>query len=150
MEVYIISILILSTLAFIFALGWTPMLTHFLYKYKVGKQIRNNGNTPIFSKMHAHKSGTPTMGGVLIWVTLLIFLVVFYYLDSFTQNEVWSWLNFFSREETLLPLGVLLATALVGLVDDWLDVRGKGVWGGGGLNMKYRLLIYTIVDKIKR
>ena len=148
MEVYIISILILSTLAFIFALGWTPMLTHFLYKYKVGKQIRNNGNTPIFSKMHAHKSGTPTMGGVLIWVTLLIFLVVFYYLDSFTQNEVWSWLNFFSREETLLPLGVLLATALVGLVDDWLDVRGKGVWGGGGLNMKYRLLIYTLIAAV--
>ena len=144
-EIHIISILILSTLAFIFTLGWTPLLTHFLYKYRLGKQIRNSGETPIFTKLHAHKSGTPTMGGLLIWVTLLLFIVVFYYLDAFTSNQAWQVLNFFSREETLLPLGVLVATALVGLLDDWLDVRGKGVWGGGGLNMKHRLVIYTLI-----
>jgi phospho-N-acetylmuramoyl-pentapeptide-transferase len=144
-EIYIVSILLLSTLAFIFTLGWTPLLTHFLYKYKIGKQIRSGGDTPIFSKLHAHKSGTPTMGGLLIWVTLLIFIAFFYYLDLFTSNFVLEKLNFFSRKETLLPLGALVATALVGLVDDWLDVRGKGVWGGGGLNMKHRLLIYTLI-----
>jgi phospho-N-acetylmuramoyl-pentapeptide-transferase len=144
-EVYIIVILILSTLAFIFTLGWTPFLTHFLYKHKIGKQIRNGGDTPVFSKLHAHKSGTPTMGGLLIWVTLLIFIAFFYYLDLFTSNFALERLNFFSRGETLLPLGALVATALVGLLDDWLDVRGKGVLGGGGLNMKHRLLIYTFI-----
>ncbi len=144
-DVYIISILLLSTLAFIFTLGWTPFLTHFLYKHKIGKQIRDNGETPVFSKLHAHKSGTPTMGGILIWATLLVFIVFFYYFDLFTSHPALETLNFFSRKETLLPLGALLATALVGIVDDWLDVRGKGVWGGGGLNMKHRLLIYTFI-----
>jgi phospho-N-acetylmuramoyl-pentapeptide-transferase len=147
-EVYIIVILLLSTLAFIFTLAWTPFLTHFLYKHKLGKQIRNSGDTPVFSKLHAHKSGTPTMGGLLIWGTLLIFIVLFYYLDVFTSNFVFEHLNFFSRKETLLPLGALVATALAGLVDDWLDVRGKGVWGGGGLNMKHRLLIYTFIASV--
>lgn len=145
MEIHIISILFLSTLAFIFTLGWTPLLTHFLYKYRVGKQIRNNGNTPIFSKLHAHKAGTPTMGGILMWATLLAVIVFFYYLSVFISSPVVEELNFLSRKETLLPLGVLIATALVGLADDWLDVRGKGVFGGGGLNMKHRLLIYTFI-----
>jgi len=45
----------------------------------------------------------------------------------------------------LMPLGVLVATALVGLFDDWLDVRRKGVLGGGGLTIKHRLLIYTLI-----
>jgi phospho-N-acetylmuramoyl-pentapeptide-transferase len=34
------------------------------------------------------------------------------------------------------------------LVDDWLDVRGKGVLGGGGLKMRHRLLIYTAIALI--
>jgi phospho-N-acetylmuramoyl-pentapeptide-transferase len=38
-----------------------------------------------------------------------------------------------------------VATALVGLLDDWLDVRGRGVFGGGGLTIKHRLLIYAII-----
>src|SRR6056297_40783 len=143
---YIIKVLFLTIAAFIFTVAWTPLLTHFLYKYKLGKKIRNNGNTPIFSKLHAHKAGTPTMGGVLIWVTALIFILFFYYLAKIFPNcEFLECLSFFSRKETLLPLGVLVATALVGLFDDWLDVRGKGVMGGGGLNMKHRFLIYAAI-----
>lgn len=141
----VIKILFLSASAFIFTIAWTPLLTHFLYKYKIGKQIRNNGATPIFSKMHQHKSGTPTMGGILIWLTTLIFILFFYYAAKFFPFAVFKNFNFLSRSQTLLPLGVLVATALVGLFDDWLDVRGKGVFGGGGLGIKYRLVIYTII-----
>lgn len=150
MEIFVVvKILFLSTLAFIFTVLWTPLLTHFLYKYKLGKKIRENGNTPVFSKLHAHKAGTPTMGGVLIWVTVLIFSLLFFYLAKFfPQNDILQNLNFLSRGETLLPLGALVATALVGLFDDWLDVRGKGVSGGGGLNMKHRLLIYTLISLV--
>jgi len=72
MEFQIIKILFLSTFAFVFTVLWTPILTNFLYKYKLGKKIRNSGNTPIFSQLHAHKEGTPTMGGILIWGTLFI------------------------------------------------------------------------------
>lgn len=147
-DFYIIKILFLTGLAFIFTMAWTPLFTHFLYKYKLGKSIRNSGNTPIFSKLHQHKAGTPTMGGILIWVTVLIFSLLFFYLGQFFPNSIFKSLNFLSREQTLLPLGALVATALIGLFDDWLDIKGAGVKGGGGLNMAHRFGIYAIVALI--
>jgi len=147
-DFYIIKILLLSASAFIFAILWTPLLTHYLYKYKMGKQIRANGSTPVYTKLHAHKSGTPTMGGILIWLTVLIFALVFFYLPKIFPLEIFERLNFLSRSQTLLPLGALVATALIGLFDDWLDVRGKGILGGGGLKVRHRLLIYTVIAAI--
>ncbi|MFH0956183.1 MAG: phospho-N-acetylmuramoyl-pentapeptide-transferase [Candidatus Falkowbacteria bacterium] len=147
-DFYIIKILFLTALAFMVAISWTPLLTHYLYKYNLGKKIRANGSTPIYTKMHAHKDGTPTMGGILIWLTVLILAVMFYYLPKVFSADIFNYLNFLSRRETLLPLGVLVATALVGLVDDWLDVRGKGILGGGGLKVRHRLLIYTIIAAV--
>jgi phospho-N-acetylmuramoyl-pentapeptide-transferase len=143
LELQIVRILILSSLSFVFAFLCTPILTHFLYKYKLGKQIRNTGATPIFSSLHAHKTGTPTMGGVLIWVTLLVFIILFSSLGKFFPSA--SWLNFFSRAETLLPLGIFILSAIIGLIDDWLDICGKGK---GGLRMKHRLLIYAVIAAI--
>lgn len=148
MQREIIIILLLSSAAFIFALLWTPLWTKVLYKYKLGKTIRNSGATPIFSKLHAAKSGTPTMGGVLIWVTVLVFAIIFYYLSKFLPYNIFKELNFLTRTETWLPLGCLVASALVGLFDDWLDVRGKGTAGGGGLRMLHRLMIYTAIALI--
>ncbi len=139
-ELQLVRILLLTSLSFILAFACTPILTHFLYKYKMGKQIRNNGNTPIFTALHLHKAGTPTMGGILIWGTLLI-LIAFFYLAGLIFPGL-SPLNFFSRSETLLPLAILIFSALVGLFDDWLDIRGQGK---GGLRMKHRLLIYTAI-----
>lgn len=144
-EFYIIKILFFSVLAFIFTMCLAPVLTHYLYKYKLGKQIRNSGETPIFSQLHAHKVGTPTMGGVLIWGTVLFFILLFSVLGRLIPWNVLTHLNFFSRSETLLPLTALIISALIGLVDDWLDVRGKGVLGGGGLKLRHRLLIYTLI-----
>lgn len=147
-DFYTIKIILLSTSAFIFAGLVTPLLSNFLYKHRLGKKIRNSGNTPIFSELHAHKEGTPTMGGILIWGTVLFFALFFYLLSNIFPLEAFKNLNFLTRSETLLPLGALVASALIGLVDDWLDVRGKGVLGGGGLKMKHRLLIYTVIALI--
>jgi phospho-N-acetylmuramoyl-pentapeptide-transferase len=144
-EFYIIKILFFLVSVFIFAVMAAPALTHFLYKYKLGKKIRNSGETPIFTELHAHKAGTPTMGGVLIWGSVLVFILVFYFLDLFFPGSLISHLNFLSRSETLLPLGALLITAGIGLFDDWLDVSGKGVLGGGGLQLRHRLLLYTLI-----
>lgn len=144
-EFYIIKVLFLTALAFIFAILWTPLLTHYLYKYNFGKKIRSNGKTPVYTKMHAHKNGTPTMGGILIWLTVLILAVAFYYLPKIFSADIFNYLNFLSRRETLLPLGALVATALIGLIDDWLDVSGKGILAGGGLRVRHRLLIYALI-----
>ena len=140
-----IKILLLAMAAFLFAGFMTPLLTNFLYKHKLGKKIRNSGETPIFSKLHAAKEGTPTMGGVLIWGTVLVFIIGLYVAAQIFDYEIIRNLNFLTRSETLLPLGALVASALIGLVDDWLDVRGRGVLGGGGLKMRHRLLIYAAI-----
>lgn len=141
---YIIKIFILTTLAFVMAILWTPLLTHFLYKYKLGKQIRDNDSAPIFSELHKKKSGTPTMGGVLIWGTTLFLALLFFYLSQFTNISFFKDLNFLTRPQTLLPLGALVASALVGLVDDWFNVRKIGPCGGG-LKVRHRLMIYTLI-----
>ncbi len=141
---YLAKILLLSTLAFVFTIAWTPLLTHFLYKYKMGKKIRSNGATPIFTKLHNKKNGTPTMGGMLVWVTVLVFAVLFFYLSKLPV-DLFQNLNFLTRSQTLLPLGALVVTALIGLFDDWLDITGKGIWGGGGLKVRDRLLFYTLI-----
>lgn len=146
-DFYIIKILLLTTLAFIFTIAWTPLLTYFLYKYKLGKQIRDDNTTPLFTKMHIHKSGTPTMGGLLIWITVLIFSLVFFYLAKFLPWDIFRNLNFLSRAQTLLPLGCLVASALVGLVDDFLDVRRLG-HKKRGIKFSYKLIIYTVIALI--
>jgi phospho-N-acetylmuramoyl-pentapeptide-transferase len=140
----IIKIFFLTALAFIVTILWTPLLTHFMYKYKWGKKIRSAENAPIMSQMHNHKAGTPTMGGLLIWVTTLVFALIFFALAKWTDWEIFDRLNFLSRSQTLLPLGALVASALVGLIDDILNIKGIGP-NGGGLQMRYKLLIYTAI-----
>jgi hypothetical protein len=55
----------LAIMAFVLAMAFTPLLAHFLYKYKIGIKIKNKdvdgGELSYVSKMHAHKSGTPRM-----------------------------------------------------------------------------------------
>ena len=145
---HIARLIFLSTLAFGFSFLLTPLLTNFLYKHKLGKRIRNNGSTPVFSLLHAHKEGTPTMGGILVWFTVLCFSLFFYLASLWFPGSWLAPFNFLSRPETLLPLGVLIASALIGLVDDWLDVRGLGTKGGGGLKLRHRLLIYLAIALI--
>lgn len=145
MTAELVRIIFLSTVAFIFAVLVTPLLTHFLYKYKLGKQIRDASEAPIYAKMHAAKSGTPTMGGILVWGTTVIIIIVVALFAK--MSPVAAQFDFLSRAETLLPLGALVASALVGLVDDFFNIRKRGAHGGG-LRMRHRLLIYTVIALI--
>ena len=140
----VIKVFILTTLAFLIASAWMPFLLRLLQRAKMGKSIRNTGDTPIFSKLHAGKTGTPTMGGVLVWVTAVVLAIGFSLLARFTDIVLFDRLNFLTRQETLLPIGVLFATALVGLVDDWLNVRRIGA-SSGGFRIRYRLLMYSVI-----
>ncbi|MBI4133072.1 phospho-N-acetylmuramoyl-pentapeptide-transferase, partial [Candidatus Uhrbacteria bacterium] len=140
----LIKILILAAVAFIVTMAWTPLLTNVLYRYKLGKQIRDEAAAPIFSKLHAKKSGTPTMGGLLIWVTTLVLATIFAYVWLFAPESAIGRLNFLTRSQTLLPLGALVASALVGLLDDYYNVRRIGP-RGGGLRIRHRLAIYTAI-----
>lgn len=124
-------------------MAWTPALTHFLYKYRLGKQIRFDG-APIFNSLHQKKEGTPTLGGVLIWGTTLLLVVIFWLISKTGIDGLFDQVNFLSRNETFLPLGVLIASALVGMADDLLGIFRVGP-KGGGLKMRHRLLLYTTI-----
>lgn len=138
---YIASILGFASISFIFALAWTPALIHFLKKYRLGKQIRLK-NTPVFAKFHRKKEGTLTTGGILIWVTVLFITLLFWALAQIGQGTILEKLNFLTRGETLLPLGALVASALVGFGDDLMGIFKVGP-NGGGLKVRHRLLIYA-------
>lgn len=121
----------LALLAFIIAIAWTPILTNFLYKNKIGKRIRDSKDTPIFSKLHEKKNGTPTMGGILIWVTAAVLTLIFN----------------LERTATWLPLFCLVAVGVVGAIDDLWNVRGKGP-NGGGMRFRQKFILYTAIAAI--
>ncbi len=142
----VVRLLTLSTASFVIAILWTPALTHFLYKHKLGKRIRDAESAPIFSRLHAKKEGTPTMGGLLVWVTTAGVALAVAVLAWVFDGALADW-NFLSRSQTLLPLGALAASAIVGLVDDYWNVQRKGP-RGGGLQMRHRLAIYAAIAAV--
>ena len=61
----IMKILATGILSFLLAFVLTPLWTHILYRYKLGIKIKETGvqgdKLTFISKLHACKSGTPTM-----------------------------------------------------------------------------------------
>ncbi len=136
-----LKIWIIGTAAFVVAMAWTPLLTHFLYKYKIGVKIKEKsdvGEAPIYHNLHKNKVGTPTMGGALVWVTVLALMVFFYLIHPFFQAKIITRLDFLSRSQTWLPFFALITTALVGAFDDIFSVKGWGSNKGGGVRFLYR------------
>ncbi|MBU1348662.1 phospho-N-acetylmuramoyl-pentapeptide-transferase [Patescibacteria group bacterium] len=140
----ILKILVIAVLCFGIALVWTPWFIRWLKRHKMGKTIRDAASAPIAAKLHAAKAGTPTMGGVVIWVTVSAVILFFAGGCDWLHLDAACQLNFLSRGQTLLPLGALVAAALVGLVDDYFNIRRIGP-AGGGLRMRHRLLSYTLI-----
>jgi phospho-N-acetylmuramoyl-pentapeptide-transferase len=140
----VVRVFVTCVIGFTFAIGFTPFMAHFLYKYKIGKQIRAEGDTPLFTALHEKKRGTPTMGGLMIWMIVLFMALFFSALSSFTDIALFDSLNFLDRKETFLPLGLMVLAALVGMLDDLMGVFGIGP-KGGGLGMKDRMLLYLFV-----
>jgi phospho-N-acetylmuramoyl-pentapeptide-transferase len=145
MDLAFLKIFALAVTAFIVSVLLTPAWAGFLYRHKLGKSIRDAESAPIMAALHAKKAGTPTMGGVLIWGTVTIIALACAALA--TLVPAWSGLNFLSRSGTWLPLAVLLASAVVGLVDDYWNIRKMGP-AGGGLRMRHRLLLYTAIAAV--
>lgn len=146
-DILIISkILGVGAMSFFIAVLLTPVVTKFLLKYRLGKQIRQDANAPIFMELHGKKAGTPTMGGIIIWGAVLITILLIY-IFSLIFDGFWGNLNFLSRSQTLLPLGVLILSAVIGAIDDLMGIFKMGS-KGGGLHMRHRLLLYTAVAVI--
>lgn len=99
---YILGFTILgSILAFLIA----PLLTRVLFRFNVIKgakiELASLGS-------HAYKANTPVMGGLLIIISVAIITYLF------------NW----NRSFTWVPVGVMLISAVLGAIDDLLNVYG--------------------------
>src|SRR3989344_567749 len=108
-----IRILGLGTIAFIVALFITPTFLYLINRYKLSKNLRSKDLAPVFYSLHEKKIGTPTMGGVIIWVTTFLLALIFFILSQILPG-FWSYLNFVSRSETYLPIAAMLIAAILG------------------------------------
>ncbi len=128
---------ILSVLAFILAMALTPVYTFVAYRYKFWKRQRTASTTgevlTVFTKLHANKfkRNIPTMAG-MVFVLAIVIVTLLFNLD---------------RRETWLPLAALAGGALVGLIDDIINLRGKGS-GVAGLRSSLKFLMITAIGVI--
>ena len=154
LAINIIKIFILTVSASLIAVFFTPILTHFLYKYKLWrKEARTKTITgdeaPVFYGLHKEReTKVPRFGGVLIWGVTALVIFLFFGLSQISDNFWLQKLNFLSREQTWLPLFTLIAASIVGLSDDILQVFGKGKYVAGGMRFTRRLLIVILIGAI--
>lgn len=95
------ALLYAAAMAFIIAIAAGPLFIPVLKRLKFGQSIREEG-----PESHYIKAGTPTMGGVLILLGLIIPSLVFAG----------------SNPEVLLALFVTLGHGLIGFLDDFIKV----------------------------
>ena len=102
--------------ALLLALFLGPVVIRFLKRRQIGQSIREEG-----PRSHLAKAGTPTMGGVLILIAVLVATLLWMDLSN---RFVW------------IALGILAAMGAVGFADDYtklLRKRSLGLTGRGKL-----------------
>ena len=126
--------LLLSLAGFLFSMVLTPFYTHFAYKYKFWKKQKKttvDGKTlPVMTKLHAHKFKHvfPTMAGLIGVVSVTIV----------------TWIFNLDRGQTWLPLVGFLGGALVGVIDDVINIFGSGR-GAAGLRGPVKFFLISVV-----
>lgn len=151
----IIKIFTLTALTSALAVIFTPFLTNFLYKHKLWKKAPrrksiDNKEAPILYELHKEREvSVPRFGGILIWFIPFLIALIFLFLSQLFPQSFWlGKFNFFSRAQTWLPFFALVSAALIGLIDDILQVKGKGEYIAGGLTFWQRFLIVALIGLI--
>lgn len=145
----IVQVITPAALAFIIGVLFTPILTHYLYRFKVWKKtpgkVAITGEEAVeFNKLHKEgERKTPRMGGIVIWGSVFITTVALWLLGTFVGGETLEGLDFLSRNQTWIPFVALMIGSLVGLLNDFFDVTRTD---GKGLKLRFRLLIVSFVS----
>ncbi len=149
----IIKVILPAILTFGIGILITFPVSNFLYKHKLwkkksGKVDMRGEETPVYNKLYEKRDkGTPRMGGAIIWLSVLILVFVFWFLSRILPNEIFIRLDFLSRDQTWIPLAALFVGAIVGLLDDYLEIFStrniKNITGG--LSFKKRLLLTGMI-----
>ena len=115
----------LAMLSFIMTVIWGAPFLRVLRHFKIGKIIRveEPGH-------HNVKMGTPTMGGVLFVLPVLL-------LTGLLNAAALIGLNVTGRS-VLVPLIVMVGYAALGMLDDWEGIRGKR--RGEGMTIRAKFL----------
>ncbi len=163
----VFKIFSLAAVSLVLAVLWCPALTRYLYKNKLWKKEArrkaiSGEDAPIFNSLHKDREVTvPRFGGLLIWVTTVVIIFIFYVLGLIFDGFWFGNYNFLSRGQTWLPLFTLVAASVVGLLDDILVVFGssfkflkqktlelKGSYIGGGMSFKRRFIVVVLIGLI--
>ncbi len=118
------EILFALLLAFLFSVIAYPVFIRHVKKLQFGQQIREEGPA-----RHALKSGTPTMGGVVIIVSALVAAL-------FTVGLA---------KPFLVTLPVILGCGLLGFVDDYLKIVRKQSLGLKARSKLFGMLVIAAV-----
>lgn len=102
----------LGAIAFALTVIWGGPLLRILRYLGVGKQIRVEG-----PRSHQMKLGTPTMGGLMIVIPVLVMTLLLNTVPILGRTLL--------GRSVLLPLGVMLAYAGLGAIDDLLGLKGR-------------------------
>lgn len=102
--------LTLAAISFLVAVIWGAPLINLLRRWRIGKQVRVDGPAT-----HQMKVGTPTMGGLMILVPVLVITGVL------NLANLWG-LTLIGRS-ILVPMGVMAAYGVLGALDDLTGVR---------------------------
>src|SRR3989344_4279981 len=144
----VIKIFISAATSFFLGMMMTPLLPHYLYKYKAwkkapGKIALDGSNAQVYGSLHGEMEiKTPRMGGLIIWVSTAVTALIYILSASVFDTEFFARMNFISRSQTWLPLFAIIVGGLVGLSDDLLEIREKRESDrSGGLSLDKRLLI---------
>ena len=114
--------------AFLITVLLSPIFIPFLRRLKFGQSIREEG-----PKSHQKKTGTPTMGGVMILLAITLATLVMTF--KFSEPSF----------ETYLLLFVTLGFGLLGFLDDFIKVVMKR---NLGLTSKQKLLGQIVISII--
>jgi len=145
----IIKVLLPATASFAVGILLAPPLVHYLYKYRVwkktpGKTALDGSAAVEFAKLRTEaETSTPRMGGILIWTSATFVTVGIWLLARLVPVPLLEKLDFLSRSQTWIPLFALLAGALMGFVNDLLDIHPSGE---RGVRLRTRLLFVTFVS----
>lgn len=127
-------ILGLGVIAFAVSMLLTPIYTTFAFKYEWWKKPRTKTVTgtaaKVFTKLHAkkHERNIPTMAGLIFVASVAIVTLLFN----------------ISRDQTWLPLAAFMGAGLIGLIDDFVNVKGPDL-GVAGLSSKLKLFLTSAV-----
>ena len=122
----------LAMFSFVMTVIWGTPLLRMLRHFKVGKIIRVEE-----PDKHRIKMGTPTMGGVLFILPVLL-------LTGLLNAAALIGLDVTGRS-VLIPLIVMVSFGILGALDDWEGIRGKRRGDGMRIRTKFLAQIFLAV-----